>query len=894
MDRRKERKNKLSVKQWICLALVAVMLLGVLPIAAFAADDEVAPLQELNSVEVQAGSFKSITLSQSVSSSTRFNVTATDSDGKTASGFNVSVSGRNSIRLSVGRNVAPGTYNVTIQYGTNTDIIQVTVKEATSSWPGMPGIPGGTSYPLEMQYYNPNSELYYEVFELRNGNKVAGNQSTIQSVTLNGTAVSGNESEARALSNYYPGISNGATTGGLTKDLVITPTKGYYVVEVVIACCSTQFNNDPYQCQTWAYGNAFRAEFTISDSASSDHSVTIKDLHAKNFGHMSYPYSEHYAIAIRVAPVPTPLYVAYEPGTIADVVPSAFDGNDWTAANTGNVYGVGKMENTTHFEYAYNEVSEVASWKHYANSITNEAVAAAAAAGYYFTGWKLEYFTTVDASSGDYVFSNPYGTGDANRQADEEVNLVTNVRLTAQWEPMTLAVKKEVAGLPAGTSTTHEIQVQKLNGENWTAVKTLTFNVTGNTTSVAQVVNVTPGTYRVVETNAATVDGYVVSIADGQQAVIGSDAKTATLTVKNTYSQKGILTVTKVIEGVVPTVDMTYNFQVKNADGNVVAEAVVTVKAGQTTGSAEVELAAGNYTVTENVDDVMADIGIYEWKECVNAEPVTVETGKNTNATITNRYVPKLGGLTLTKRLGGVLTAESDAAAFTFEIKNAQNEVVQTMTVKAGETTDEIELPIGEYTITEVTPQNVEIENYVWQNASYKVEGQDLAVTGNDVKVTVNESAVTEVTCTNLYKHAMTEVKVTKYVTGNMGDINKKFAFQISYVDEHGQTQTMSAELANNGSVTVPAAIGTDITITEESGVYTATYKVNGGDATAATVENFCSSATVTVADGMEVEFTNDYNITIDTGVELEVLPFVILLVIAGGALVLMNRKRLF
>lgn len=886
MDRRKDKKNKLSVKQWICLALVGVMLLGVLPLAAFA-EDEVAPAAELAGVQVRAGSSTQITLSENIRQ-----ITDVDVDGISVSKRSTTNSSKQAT-LSADRNMAAGTYTVTITYTTGsgsslrtvTDTVKVTV--TTSGFGGIT-----TNYPLEMQYYLPSAELYYEVFELNGTNKVEGDQSTIKSVTLNGTAVSGTESGAKALSNYYPGIQNNATTGDLTQDLVITPAEGYYVVEVVLACCSTQFGNDPYRCETWRYGNAFRAEFTIGDSSASDHSVTIKDLHAKNFGHMSYPNSKHYTIAIRVAPVPTPLYVAYEPGTIAGV-DSIFNGNDWTAANAGNVYGVGKMVDTTHFQYAYESVDQVASWKHYANSITDEAVAAAAAAGYYFTGWKLEYFTTVNVSGGNYVFSDPYGTGDEDHQAGEDINLVTNVRLTAQWAPMTLEVKKEVAGLPAGTPTSHEIEVQKLNGETWTTVETLTFNVIGNVVSTAQVVNVTPGTYRVIETGAAVVNGYVVSIADGQEAVIASNAKTATLTVKNTYSQKGILTVTKVIDGVIPTADMTYNFQVVDAEGNVVAEPVVTVKAGATTGSADVELAAGNYTVAEIVDDVMADIGIYEWKECDDAKTVTVETGKNAKASITNYYAPKIGGLTLTKVLGGVVIDESNAPEFTFQIKDAQNNVVATKTVKVGETTEAIELPIGEYTVTEIDPQNVVIENYVWQNASYKIDGQELAVTGNTVNVTVTDSAVTAVTCTNMYKHAVTDVQVTKNVTGNMGDVNQKFDFQISYVDEDGRTQTMDAKLANNESVTVSAAIGTTITVSEANGNYVVSAKV-GEESLAVTTETNKATVSATVSEEMEIVVTNRFEVEIPTGVEVDVLPFVILLAIACSALVLLNRKRLF
>ena len=131
MDRRKERKNKLTMKQWICLALVGVMLLGVLPIAAFAADDGIATIANLSAVTVQAGESKGFTLNQSSGNST-ITVVAKDSNGEEVEGFSVTrnyMGGRNAT-LTVSAKVPAGEYNLTISYGNNKDTMKVTVTAA--------------------------------------------------------------------------------------------------------------------------------------------------------------------------------------------------------------------------------------------------------------------------------------------------------------------------------------------------------------------------------------------------------------------------------------------------------------------------------------------------------------------------------------------------------------------------------------------------------------------------------------------------------------------------------------------------------------------------------------------------------------------------------------------
>lgn len=885
MDRRKERKNKLSVKQWICLALVAVMLLGVVPIAAFAEDDGIATIANLSAVTVQAGgSRKEINLSQNIREITSVSV----------NGISVSKAsyGNNSTRayLSAARTVAAGTYTVTITYTnsnkqTVTDTIVVTVTEASSG--GGNWFPGGSNYPLEMRYYDPSSEVYYEVFKLTDSNgKVKGDQNTIKSVTLGGTEVENTQDTAKALSNYYTGISNNATSGALTKDLVITPAEGYYVVEVVIACCSTQFNNDPYQCQTWAYGNAFRAEFTISDSSVADHSVTIKDLHAKNFGHMSYPNSDHYAIAIRVAPIPTPLYVEYNYGDIVANGANAEVFNDadaWTSVGAGNDYGTGSvLTANTQFKYAYAgeaSASQAALWKHFVNGITDEAIEAAAAAGYYFAGWHADYFTTVKATEKESNGNNYTLTFEGDYADDTDVApgaklpLTTNVKLTAQWKPYKLTVEKVVNGLPSDKTGEYVIEVKR-DGQT---VETVTFNGTDSKT----LEKVVPGEYTIEEIKNQ-VDGYTVDVKyEPKTVTIGGDVKTATMKVTNTYEKitTGTLSLKKVVEGV-DAGDNVFNFTIGNWN--------VDLKNNE---EQSATLNAGTYTITE---DAPKTIGNYKWtgvtytdesgKELTDAE-VTVVAGDTVKVIATNTYELMTGSLTIKKEFSG-LPEDAETPAVIVTVAGGPNNYSEEFTLNEGNNYQVTisNLPVGTYTVSEDSSSMEEVGYYAWDKVEYT----------DSNSVTIGDGETKTITAKNFYVQKYTDITVTKKVTGNMGDINKEFAFTVT--DAKGE-KIDDFKLKDSGRVTLKKLeIGSTITITEESGVYTATYKIGDGEAKATTLDEakFTSSAEVEVADGMVIAFTNTNDVTIDTGVSLDVIPFVILLAIAGGALVLLNRKRLF
>lgn len=140
---------------------------------------------------------------------------------------------------------------------------------------------------------------------------------------------------------------------------------------------------------------------------------------------------------------------------------------------------------------------------------------------------------------------------------------------------------------------------------------------------------------------------------------------------------------------------------------------------------------------------------------------------------------------------------------------------------------------------------------------------------------------------------------VTKKIAGNMANMDKKFTFTITFAAPAG-TEIKSAIASNsengtwNGltytialghdeSVTlsnIPA--GTTYTVTEDAENYTS----NGGVFTDTT-------KTISANDTDSVTFTNTLTQRIDTGIGLDSLPYVLMLVVVcSGAVVFFSKKR--
>lgn len=484
---------------------------------------------------------------------------------------------------------------------------------------------GGSENECSQSYYQASAQVYYDTmtYDASNdtGTTYPAGRSYIKSVTIGSTTVKQADatrpSKASGGSNMSTYFSGASTSTEKTNTLSITPAEGYYVTAVVIACTGGN-NQSAFECNTWNDKNAFHTTFSVGTSGTVSINVSSRD-----FSHRSE--SKKVFVLIALAPVPTPLYVEYWPGEITDhTTDTVFKTSAaWTNADSRNVYGTGVVDtNDTQFKYAYStNSSEAGNWKHYANNISAEAVTAAANAGYYFAGWKVEYFTSASATKREkndendreytYNLSNSYGTG-ATAQPGDAVHLTTNCKLTALWLPIELKVTKQVSGLEGDflTDHTYRIQVQKQNADgswdNYGNVQSLTVN--GNGSATATLSGVTPGIYRAVEVDESrgdlTANGKTmyVTVTDSGTVTYGTTpgATSQELVVKNDYTATAPaynLTVKKTLSGNMYSENDRFTFTVKYGD---VTE---TFELGNN-GSKVISVPVGaTVTVTENPDN---------------------------------------------------------------------------------------------------------------------------------------------------------------------------------------------------------------------------------------------------------------------------------------------------
>lgn len=183
------------------------------------------------------------------------------------------------------------------------------------------------------------------------------------------------------------------------------------------------------------------------------------------------------------------------------------------------------------------------------------------------------------------------------------------------------------------------------------------------------------------------------------------------------------------------------------------------------------------------------------------------------------------------------------------------------------------------YTITGLSPNT----QYSVTESGGTVQGHTPAVTYENASGTVPKGESRTASIVNTYT---TELTIGKTVTGNMGDVNLPFAFTVTIGE---RTETFSLKHGEQTTLRdIP--IGALVTITETTSGYTATATLND---TAMEVKE--GAVTFLVADIAPdtVWFTNNKTATIDTGVALDSLPYIIILAsVAAAAVFLVLRRR--
>ena len=187
------------------------------------------------------------------------------------------------------------------------------------------------------------------------------------------------------------------------------------------------------------------------------------------------------------------------------------------------------------------------------------------------------------------------------------------------------------------------------------------------------------------------------------------------------------------------------------------------------------------------------------------------------------------------------------------------------------------------------------------------------------LKYSVTEGNNPEVTITNSYTSNRADLTVTKTVTGNMADLNEEFTFQMSIANaeidpekityKKGTTEGKLSDLTDNkftlknGESIVFSGIPKDavVTVTETGAEeYKTTVKVSDtptAEAVALAAETGSGdtkTGSVTIsATAQTIAFTNTKEIPVNTGVILDTLPYVLMLIAVGGGVVaFFLRKR--
>ena len=192
------------------------------------------------------------------------------------------------------------------------------------------------------------------------------------------------------------------------------------------------------------------------------------------------------------------------------------------------------------------------------------------------------------------------------------------------------------------------------------------------------------------------------------------------------------------------------------------------------------------------------------------------------------------------------------------------------------------------------------------------------------LKYSVTEGNNPEVTITNSYTSNRADLTVTKTVTGNMADLEEEFTFQMTItnaeIDPEKITWTNTSRTPSTGNLVdlasgsgyefklkngehivfsgIPA--GANVTVTEtDAGDYKTTVKVSDTPTEAValaaeTGSGDTKSGSVTIsATAQTIAFTNEKEIPVNTGVILDTLPYVLMLIAVGGGVVaFFLRKR--
>lgn len=663
---------------------------------------------------------------------------------------------------------------------------------------GNPGGGGQQGGYLNQERWNGNIKVVWDTFTGSGTTKPGNNGAGVTAVTLNGTAVTWQDSNktgaasGTALSSYYISASN---RNEQSVELAITAEKGYYVSRIVVACIDPH-GQSPYSCKTWSAGNAYDVPFSLARSVKQNDG-TFKlstQLNSKNFCHSSNGSNHGYYILIQVAPIPKPVYVEYDYGNVLtlcennDKLAQALkDSTWWTTVGSGNAYGSGEgnFVEYTKFAYNYSQPSDIQNWKHTTNSVTTEVKAVVANWKVQFLGWEVTYYAKCTRSGNELTFSEQVGTS-SNIGEGQSLNVYTHAKLVAQWK---------IDTTPTPTPEPGKIKIKICKAIDGDGIRELPENYTikvkvgdeEKTMSIANLMEVefeveVGKEYTISETYKSDIPNYDFvkatiwerNIANGFKITFDEDDDGRTIIITNKYVKHGTvikpgkLTIKKTVEGVDVPDNYEVTVNVYNSDKSV-NENIKLNKANSF--SHTLELEEDRYYIKETT---FTDINGYQLTGMDTQEHRPYDEGTGINKifkmyvsdnseaviTIVNKYerVPEKAKLTVIKKVEGL----EDGVELPDDYKVTVTVGNQTITLKKGELSKTIQLDAGTYTVRETDMSNIDGYDFV------KTEYSNLDANNGITLAEGGEKTVT-VTVTNTYskkQEPKAELTIKKTVEG--------------------------------------------------------------------------------------------------------------------------------
>lgn len=652
---------------------------------------------------------------------------------------------------------------------------------------------------LNQERWNGNIKVVWDTFTGSGTTKPGNNGAGVTAVTLNGTAVTWQNSNTTgaasgaALSSYYTSASSQTEQ---SVELAITAAEGYYVSRIVVACIDPGAAS-PYSCQTWSAGNAYNVPFSLADSVKQNDG-TFKlstQLNSKNFCHSSNSNGNHgYYILIQVAPIPQPVYVEYDYGNVltlcgnnAKLAEALNNSAWWTTVGSGNVYGIGdgigNFVPNTKFAYNYSEVSDIQNWKHTTNSVTTNVKSVVADEWKVkFVGWEVTYYAKCTRSGNELTFSEQVGTS-SNIGEGQSLNVYTHAKLVAQWE---------IDTTPTPTPEPGKIKIKICKAIDGDGIRELPENYTikvkvgdeEKTMSIANLMEVefeveVGKEYTISETYKSDIPNYDFvkatiwerNIANGFKITFDEDDDGRTIIITNKYVKHGTvikpgkLTIKKTVEGVDVPDNYEVTVNVYNSDKSV-NENIKLNKANSF--SHTLKLEEDRYYIKETT---FTDINGYQLTGMDTQEhrpydgtginkifKMYVSDNSKAAITIVNKYerVPEKAKLTVTKAVEGLENGVElpDDYKVTVTVGN------QTITLTKNELSKTIQLDAGTYTVRETAKSNIDGYDFV------KTEYSKLDANNG---ITLAEGGKKTVTVTNTYskkQEPKAELTIKKTVEG--------------------------------------------------------------------------------------------------------------------------------